>query len=134
MAFQCVIVTPEQQALDESVSQAIVPAWDGQIGILTGRAPLLMKLGVGSLRVDLAGGQSRTFFVNGGIGQMKGDKLTILTTEAIAADHIDAEAARAEYAEVEARVANDPKSREERTAQLRRARAKQDVAAAAKAH
>ena len=39
MSFQCVIVTPEQQLLDETVSQAIVPAEDGLIGILTGRAP-----------------------------------------------------------------------------------------------
>jgi F-type H+-transporting ATPase subunit epsilon len=132
MAFQCVIVTPEQQALDESVSQAIVPAWDGQIGILTGRAPLLVKLGIGPLRVDLPGGQTRTFFVNGGIGQMKDNKLTILTTEAIAADHIDVNTARAEYAEAEARVANDPKAREERTQQMQRARAKQEVAAGAR--
>ena len=47
MAFQCVIVTPEQQALDESVTQAILPAHDGLIGILTDRAPLLVKLGLG---------------------------------------------------------------------------------------
>ena len=39
MAFKCIIVTPEQQALDESATQAIVPAWDGQVGILTDRAP-----------------------------------------------------------------------------------------------
>ena len=49
MAFQCVIVTPEAQVFDESVTQAIVPAHDGQIGILTDRAPLLVKLGVGAL-------------------------------------------------------------------------------------
>src|ERR1700719_4418501 len=99
MAFRCVIVTPEQQALDESVSQAIVPAWDGQIGILTGRAAILMKLGLGALRVDLAGGRRRTFFIDGGIGQMKGDRLTILTNEAVAAEDIDANAARAQYVE-----------------------------------
>ena len=29
MAFRCVIVTPEQQELDESVAQAILPAHDG---------------------------------------------------------------------------------------------------------
>jgi F-type H+-transporting ATPase subunit epsilon len=129
MAFQCVIVTPEQQALDESASQVIVPAWDGQIGILTGRAPLLVKLGVGPLKVDLASGQSRTFFVDSGIGQMKGEKLTILTNDAIPADQIDVESARAEYAEAEARIANDPKTREERTTQMRRAKAKRDIAA-----
>jgi F-type H+-transporting ATPase subunit epsilon len=127
MAFQCVIVTPEQQALDESATQAIVPAWDGQIGILTGRAPLLVKLGLGPLRVDF-GGNSRTFFIDGGIAQMKDNRLTILTNEAIPTEQIDAEAARAQYAAAEARTATDPASREERTHQMNRARVKQELA------
>ena len=54
MSFQVVIVTPEQQVLDETVTQAILPAHDGQIGILTDRAPLLVKLGQGPLQLDLA--------------------------------------------------------------------------------
>lgn len=128
MAFQCVIVTPEQQALDESATQAIVPAWDGQIGILTDRAPLLVKLGVGALRVDLAGGRSRTFVIDGGIAQMKDNRLTVLTNEATAAEEIDAAAARAEYAEAEARVSTDAKSLDARTHQLAKARAKQEAA------
>ena len=128
MAFQCVIVTPEQQALDESATQAIVPAWDGEIGILTDRAPLLVKLGVGSLRVDLAGGRSRTFVIDGGIAQMKDNRLTILTNEAAPAEEIDGAAARAEYMEAEARIPADTKSLDERTHQLARARARQQAA------
>jgi F-type H+-transporting ATPase subunit epsilon len=132
MAFRCVIVTPEQQALDESITQAIVPAWDGQIGILTGRAPLLIKLGLGGLRVDLPGGQRRTFFVDGGIAQMKGDRLTILTDEAIASDQLNAEAARAEYSQAEGSSPEDAKGREQRTHRMRRARAIQELAQAAR--
>jgi F-type H+-transporting ATPase subunit epsilon len=128
MAFQCVIVTPEQQALDESATQAIIPAWDGQIGILTDRAPLLVKLGLGPLRIDLAGGRTRTFFVDGGIAQMNDNRLTILTNEATPAENMDIEAARAEYSAAEARVASDLKSREERTRQMHRARIKQEMA------
>jgi F-type H+-transporting ATPase subunit epsilon len=82
MAFQCVVVTPEQQILDDSLRQAIIPAYDGQLGILTDRAPLLAKLGKGPLRLDLASGQSRVFQISGGIAQMKDNKLTILTTTA----------------------------------------------------
>jgi len=133
MSFQCVVVTPEQQALDESAEQVILPAWDGQVGILSGRAPLLVKLGLGVLRVDTAGGRSRSFMIDGGIGQMKDNRLTILTNEAVAAEDIDAESARAQYAEAEARVANDAKTREDRTHQLRRARVQQELAAGRKA-
>lgn len=132
MAFQCIVVTPEQQVLDETVTQAILPAHDGQLGILTGRAPILVKLGAGSLRVDVQGGQSRTFFVDGGIAQMKGNKLTVLTDEATPASEIDAETARAEYAEAAARVPTDDKTKKDRERALRRARAKQTLASASK--
>jgi F-type H+-transporting ATPase subunit epsilon len=130
MAFQCVLVTPEQQVLDETIAQAIVPAHDGQIGILTGRAPLLVKLGTGALRVDLPGGGRRFFFVDGGVAQMKDNKLTILSTDAAAADEIDVESARAEYAEAQARQATDARAAKDRQHQMDRARAKQAVAAA----
>ena len=129
MAFQCTVVTPEQQVLDETVTQAILPAHDGQLGILTGRAPILVKLGAGSLRVDVQGGQSRTYFVDGGIAQMKGEKLTILTDEAIPASVVDAETARAELAEATARIPTDEKTRKDRDRAMRRARAKQQLAA-----
>jgi len=128
MAFQCTIVTPEKQALDESVSQAILPGWDGLVGILTDRAPLLLKLGVGPLRVDLANGQSRHFLVDGGVAQMKDNKLTVLTTLATPASEIDAATARAEYAEAVARRATDTKTQEDRQHQMQRARAAEALA------
>ena len=129
MPFRCVIVTPEQQVLDESLTQAILPAHDGLVGILTDRAPLLAKLGQGPLRVDLAGGQTRHFYVEGGIAQMKDNRLTILTNEATPAGDIDAEAARAEYAEAVARKVTDQHTVEDREKALTRARAKQQLAA-----
>jgi F0F1-type ATP synthase epsilon subunit len=82
MAFQCVLVTPEQQLMDESLTQAIIPAEDGLLGILTHRAPLLAKLGKGPLRLDLASGQRKLFRIQGGIAQMKDNRLTILTQTA----------------------------------------------------
>jgi F-type H+-transporting ATPase subunit epsilon len=133
MAFQCVVVTPEEQALEETASQVILPAWDGEIGILTSRAPLLVKLGVGVLRVDLASGPSRKFVIDGGIAQMKDDRLTILTNQALAPEDIDPATARAQYAEAEARIPTDTKTREERTHQMRLARAQQDLAGARQA-
>jgi F-type H+-transporting ATPase subunit epsilon len=128
MAFRCTIVTPEEQVLDESLTQAILPAHDGLLGILTDRAPLLAQLGQGPLRVDLAGGGSRHFYIEGGIAQMKDNRLTILTNEATPANEIDAEAARAEYAEAVARRITDPHSFDDRQKQMARARAKQELA------
>jgi F-type H+-transporting ATPase subunit epsilon len=128
MAFQCVVVTPEQQVLDESITQAIVPARDGKLGILTDRAPILVKLGMGAMQIDLAGGSKRLFYVEGGVAQMKDNKLTILTEQAMPADQINAETARAELAEAEARKGTDAASSTQREKQLQRARAKLEVA------
>jgi len=81
MAFHCTVVTPEQQIADEECAQVVFPAYDGQIGILTNRAPLLAKLGKGELRLQpAAGGTERRFQISGGVAQMKDNRLTILTT------------------------------------------------------
>jgi F-type H+-transporting ATPase subunit epsilon len=128
MAFQCTMVTPEQQEMDQPAAQVILPAHDGLVGILTDRAPLLVKLGLGPLRVDLTNGQKKFFLIEGGVAQMKDNKLTILTNIAIPASELDAESARAEYAEALARRAIDEKSQAERMQQMQRARFKQQLA------
>jgi len=128
MPFKCVIVNPEQQMLDESVEQVILPAHDGLVGILENRAPLLVKLGIGPLRVDLAGRKSRYFAVDGGVAQMKDNSLTVITESAIASGDINAESARAEYAEAEARQPTDAKTAETRQRQMKHAKVKQDLA------
>ena len=87
--FQVTLVTPQQQVFDERAKYASVPAWDGLLGVAVQRAPLLVKLGYGPLRVDLPDGGSRRFYVGGGFAQMLGDKLTLLSEEASPADEID---------------------------------------------
>lgn len=127
MSFQVVVVTPEQQVLDEMVDGVILPAHDGQIGVLTDRAPLLVKLGQGSM--ELKQRQStRRFYVEGGIAQMKDNKLTILTQVALPQDQISAETARAEFAEASAQRIADDASFQDRQRRLQRARAMQALA------
>jgi len=128
MAFNCVVVTPEEQVVDQQVSQVVFPAFDGQIGILTDRAPLLAKIGVGELKLSMAGGGEKSFFVDGGIAQMKDNKLTVLTQVAVPAEQISAETARAELAEATAQRIGDAKSFEDRQKRLGRARAMQAMA------
>jgi F-type H+-transporting ATPase subunit epsilon len=129
MAFQCVVVTPEQQVLSDSAQSAVITAHDGELGILTNRAPLLVKLGVGPMRVTTAKGQApRVFLVEGGIAQMQDNRLTVLTTRAIPAEQINAEAAQTELTEALARPAGDARAAEERLNAIRRAQAKIRIA------
>ena len=128
MAFQCVLVTPEEQTFDQTVTQAILPAHDGEIGILTGRAPLLVKLGQGPLRLVVQGGGRQTFYVEGGVAQMKDNRLTILTNEALKPEDISRETARAELAEATAQRITDEKSFDDRQRRMTRARALEALA------
>lgn len=128
MAFQCTVVTPEQQVLDKSIVQAIVPGHDGKLGVLTNRAPLLMKLGLGEMRLDLPNGQKQFFYIEGGVAQVKDNKLIILTQEATPASQIKVDAAQAELAEATARKITDQASFEQRQKGLARARARIEMA------
>lgn len=121
--FACSLVTPQRQVLDEAVAYASLPAWDGLVGVAPGRAPLLAKLGDGALRLDLPEGESRWFFVGGGFAQMKDNRLTILADEAVEADAIDVEAAKASLAAAEARVAVGDEQVVSRDREARRAQA-----------
>jgi F-type H+-transporting ATPase subunit epsilon len=128
MAFRCTVVTPEQQAFDGDIIQAIVPAHDGLVGILTHRAPLLVKLGIGPLRLDLPENKKTLFIIDGGVAQMKDDKLTVLTEGATPAEAVDHEAARAQYAEAHALKATDPKTAARREHDMAVAKAKLSLA------
>jgi len=100
-SFQCTLVTPECQLLDEQVTYASIPAIDGQIGLMPGRAPLLVKLGDGALRLDItssSGGSDpkvRQFFIGGGFAQMKDNVLCLVANEAVAEEDVNTDEAEA---------------------------------------
>lgn len=110
--FQCSIVTPTAAVFDGAVTYATFPAWDGQYGMLPGLAPLLGRLAVGPLRLDLPDGGSRWFLLDGGFAQVQNDVLTLLTEDAMAAESIDLAEAQAEVAAAEARTPADGDDRD----------------------
>jgi F-type H+-transporting ATPase subunit epsilon len=126
--FRCVIVTPEAQSFDQDVKQAIIPAHDGEMGILTDRAPVLVKLGLGALTLDTAEGKRKSFFVDGGVAQMKENVLTIATTEATPVEELDAKQAEAELADATASRVNEKLPADLRERSIRRAKTKMALA------
>ena len=70
--LQLVLVTPETTLLNEPVQALRFPLFDGQAGILPGRAPVVGRLGYGELRVTGSDGENRSFYVDGGFVQVKG--------------------------------------------------------------
>lgn len=102
--IKCSIVTPTESVLDDEVTYASIPAWDGQIGIMAGASPVLVKLGSGSLRLDFPEGGSRWYMLDGGFAEFRGDQLSLLSDDAVAAEKISLSQAEAELAEANARV------------------------------
>jgi F-type H+-transporting ATPase subunit epsilon len=120
--LQCVVVTPERTLFDEVVDFVALPLYDGEIGILPGRAPLIGRLGFGELRTKSVGSAKR-YFVDGGFAQVRDNIVTILTNRAIPAAQIDTEQAARELEQAQARRATNDFEQTEKTKAVARARA-----------
>jgi len=74
------VISPEAVLFEGETDAVVAPAYDGEIGILTGHAPLMALLGVGKLR--LGGGGGPSFSVNGGFMQVFNNDVRIVTEKA----------------------------------------------------
>jgi F-type H+-transporting ATPase subunit epsilon len=78
------VVSPERTLYEGEADMVVVPAWDGELGVLRGHAPLLALLGEGTLRVRAADGEHR-FQIAGGFLQVANDVVTVLSEHATGA-------------------------------------------------
>jgi F-type H+-transporting ATPase subunit epsilon len=79
------VISPEKTVFDDDAQSVVVPAWDGEVGILRGHAPFMAVLGAGEMRVT-RGGSTERFRVEGGFVQVVDNVVTVLseTAEAVA--------------------------------------------------
>lgn len=118
------LVTPEGTPVDTDAASVILPAWDGQLGILPGHAPLLVKLGSGVIEIKPASGQPIRKFIAGGFAQVEANVLTVLTGEASELSSLDRAAAEAELAAAREERAHGDAAIEAKFERQERARAK----------
>jgi F-type H+-transporting ATPase subunit epsilon len=131
--FRCKLVTPTAALVDDAVTYARVPAWDGLMGILPGRAPILAKLGIGELRLDFpttdkGEGGSRAFLVEDGFVKMANDQLTIIAERATPAESLSLADAEAEMRAAQSAPASTAAELEARNKAQERARVKMTLA------
>lgn len=79
------VISPERTLFEGDADMVVAPAWDGELGVLRGHAPMLVLLGDGELRISGAGAGDRRFRVNGGFLQVADDVVTVLSEQAEAA-------------------------------------------------
>jgi F-type H+-transporting ATPase subunit epsilon len=102
------VVTPEKPVFDGEVESVVVPAHDGEIGILPRHARLLASLGAGELRADV-GQIVERFYVEGGFVQVSDNRVTVLCDRASRLAELDARQAAAE-ADAAAALAAGPEA------------------------
>ena len=80
------VISPDRVLYEGSAALVVAPAFDGEVGILTGHAPMVTLLGRGTLRIEGAtSGAGERFVVEGGFLQVVDDTVRVVTERA---DHV----------------------------------------------
>ena len=87
--FKLEIVNPEKSFLNkEDVSEVVVPAFEGEMGILKDHISIISFLKPGILKVFSKSGEDK-YYVEDGIIEFKENTLSILTSSIFSLDKID---------------------------------------------
>jgi F-type H+-transporting ATPase subunit epsilon len=79
------VISPEKVLFEGEAESVVAPAFDGEVGILDGHAPMMTLLGRGELRLGSGGGAGeRRFSVAGGFLQVADDHVRVVTESASA--------------------------------------------------
>jgi F-type H+-transporting ATPase subunit epsilon len=131
MALTVRVIAPDKTVWDSEADEVILPSTTGQLGILSGHAPLLTALDVGVMRVRA----DKTWVpiaLMGGFAEVESNEVTILVNGAERGDAIDPESAKAAFAEAESRLSqtkeDDKQAMIQARQSLKRARARMQAA------
>ena len=75
------LITPQETVFEDQADMVVLPAWDGEVGILQGHAPMMALLGTGVMRVTRNGAEER-FSVSGGFMQVADNVVSVLSEKA----------------------------------------------------
>jgi F-type H+-transporting ATPase subunit epsilon len=78
------VISPEAVLFEGDTDAVVAPAYDGEVGILTGHAPMMTLLGKGTLRLG-SGGGTKSFSIEGGFLQVVENQVRVVTERAAVA-------------------------------------------------
>jgi len=125
MTLQVRVIAPDKTVWDAEAQEIILPSTTGQLGILSGHAPLLSALDTGVMRVR-ADQKWSSIVLMGGFAEVDNDQVTILVNGAETSEGIDLSSAKAEYESAQAKTETASTKQEKIQAKqaLKRARAR----------
>ncbi len=100
--FQLELVSPEKLLLSRQVEMVVIPAAEGEMGVLPGHAPMIVALRGGIIRVVEGGQDAERLFVAGGFAEITRDRVTVLADEATPVTELSKAEADRRVAEAEA--------------------------------
>jgi F-type H+-transporting ATPase subunit epsilon len=98
MALEVHVVTPEREVWAGQATEVIAHGVDGDVGILSGHAPLLVQLAIGPLQIQQEDGTWAKAVVDGGFLHVSTEedatRVDVLATNAQLQAEIDVDAAK----------------------------------------
>jgi len=131
MSLTVRVISPDKTVWDAEAEEVILPSTTGQLGILSGHAPLMTAVDVGVMRVRPEKDWVAIALM-GGFAEIENDEVTILVRGAERGDAIDRESARSEFEKAQAEASSaspeDRRAMMQARQSLRRARARLQAA------
>ncbi|MEO3704992.1 ATP synthase F1 subunit epsilon [Trichormus azollae] len=123
------VISPDKTVWDAQADEVILPSTTGQLGILTGHAPMLSALDTGVMRVRATKNSNwQAIALLGGFAEVEEDEVTILVNGAERGDAINLEEARQAYNESQTKLnqvtAGDRQTQIQANQAFKRARAR----------
>jgi F-type H+-transporting ATPase subunit epsilon len=83
MPTQLEIVSPDRLLLSQPVDMAVIPAAEGEMGVLPGHSPMIVLLRGGTITLHEGGQPTARLFVSGGFAEITPERCTVLADEAV---------------------------------------------------
>ena len=76
------IVSPEKLLLSRAVEMVVIPASEGELGVLPNHAPMIVLLRGGTIRIYAGTQVTDQLYVSGGFAEITPERVTVLADEA----------------------------------------------------
>ena len=103
-SFHLTVVTRERKIVETDAVEVVLPAFDGEIGVLPGHTPLLTSLRVGVMRYR-SGGNAQSLVISWGFAEILPTRVIVMAETARLPQEMDAATAEAEKAKLEKELA-----------------------------
>ena len=99
------IVSPEKLLLSRPVDMVVIPASEGDMGVLEGHTPMIVMLRGGAISLYEGDNVTDTLFVAGGFAEVTPERCTVLANEVMPIGELDKAEGERRLAEAEAALA-----------------------------